>query len=98
MKCPADYAQTSLGIRQSMGRAGVTMPPKVLRRQAARWLSGRGAFAQAAGGGVLAAGGGAVEELCAEHRLQQVLGKHRRDDRVLGAVPRQRLEFAMEVV
>src|SRR5689334_25059013 len=72
------------------------MPPKVLRRRAACPLRGAWRLRSAAGG-VPAASGGAVEELCAKHRLQQVLGKHRRNDRVLGAVPRQRPEFAMKV-
>ena len=51
----------------------------------------------AADGGVPAATGGAAEELGAEHLFQQAVGKHRRNDRVLGAVPRQRREFAVKV-
>ena len=77
--------------------AGGMMPPEVWRRRAARRPPGPRRLRSAAGGGVPAAAGGAAEELGAEHLLQQALGKHRRNDRVLGAVPRQRLEFAVKV-
>jgi len=70
-------------------RAGVAVPPEVPRRRAARWPPGTRRLRPAAGGGVPAAVSAAGEELGAEHVLQQAAGKHRRDDGVLGAVPRQ---------
>ena len=57
---------------------------------------GRGAFAQRLAA-TFPLPPTSAEELGAEHLLQQGLGEHRRNDRVLGAVPRQRAELAVQV-
>ena len=59
---------------------------------------GWGWFRPATDGAVDAATGGAAEEFCAEHLFQQAVGKHRWNSRVLGAMPRQRCEFAAKEV